>query len=88
MPAPSSDPSEIAVAYTQILRGVGLRVPASSTHLFAEAGLSYREIAQLLAERGARVFGTVRNPQKTSGLEHLHKLSDDHPGRLRLFKAD
>ena len=25
-----------------------------------------REIAQLLAERGARVFGTVRNPQSTS----------------------
>ena len=28
-----------------------------------------REIAQLLAERGARVFGTVRNPQ-TSNLIH------------------
>ena len=25
-----------------------------------------REIAQLLAERGARVFGTVRNPQSAS----------------------
>ncbi len=30
----------------------------------------------------------MRNPQKTSGLEHLHKLSVDHPGRLKLFKAD
>jgi len=25
-----------------------------------------REIAQLLAERGARVFGTVRNPQSAN----------------------
>jgi uncharacterized protein len=32
-----TDPSQIAVAYSQILRGVGLRVPASSTHAFAEA---------------------------------------------------
>jgi nucleoside-diphosphate-sugar epimerase len=45
-------------------------------------------IVRLLLEAGRTVHGTVRNPQKTSGLEHLHKLSDDHPGRLRLFKAD
>jgi uncharacterized protein len=30
-------PADIAVAFTQILRGVGLRVPTSSTHAFAEA---------------------------------------------------
>ncbi|WP_197283718.1 SDR family oxidoreductase [Mycobacterium sp. Marseille-P9652] len=45
-------------------------------------------IVRLLLEAGRTVHGTVRNPQKPSGLEHLHKLSDDHPGRLRLFKAD
>jgi nucleoside-diphosphate-sugar epimerase len=45
-------------------------------------------IVRLLLEAGRTVHGTVRNPQKASGLEHLHKLSDDHPGRLRLFKAD
>lgn len=32
-----SDPADIAVAFSQILRGLGLRVPASSTHTYAEA---------------------------------------------------
>jgi nucleoside-diphosphate-sugar epimerase len=45
-------------------------------------------IVRSLLEAGYPVHGTVRNPQKASGLEHLHKLSDDHPGRLTLFKAD
>jgi NAD(P)-dependent dehydrogenase (short-subunit alcohol dehydrogenase family) len=33
-----------------------------------------REIAQLLAERGARVFGTVRNPQSTSAIPNVETL--------------
>jgi nucleoside-diphosphate-sugar epimerase len=45
-------------------------------------------IVRRLLEGGHTVHGTVRNPQKDTGLEHLHKLSADHPGRLRLFKAD
>lgn len=45
-------------------------------------------IVRALLEAGHTVHGTVRNPQKTTGLEHLHKLSADHPGRLVLFKAD
>lgn len=45
-------------------------------------------IVRYLLEAGHTVHGTVRNPQKPAGLEHLHKLSADHPGRLRLFKAD
>ncbi|UHJ55402.1 NAD-dependent epimerase/dehydratase family protein [Mycolicibacterium fortuitum] len=45
-------------------------------------------IVRLLLEAGRTVHGTVRNPDKTTGLEHLHKLSSDHPGRLKLFKAD
>lgn len=45
-------------------------------------------IVRSLLEAGHTVHATVRNPQKTSGLEHLHKLSSDHPGRLTLFKAD
>src|ERR1051326_2529528 len=40
-----------------------------------------REIAQLLAERGARVFGTVRNPQSGSpipGVEVVRmEVTDD-----------
>lgn len=45
-------------------------------------------IVRTLLEAGYTVRGTVRNPQKPKGLEHLHKLSEDHPGRLSLFKAD
>ncbi len=33
----STEPAEIAVAFTRILRGAGLRVPTSSTHTFADA---------------------------------------------------
>jgi uncharacterized protein with von Willebrand factor type A (vWA) domain len=35
--APRSDPAQIAVAFTRVLRGAGLRVPTSCTHTFAEA---------------------------------------------------
>ncbi len=45
-------------------------------------------IVRTLLEAGYTVRGTVRNPQKAKGLEHLHTLSEDHPGRLSLFKAD
>lgn len=45
-------------------------------------------IVRALLEAGHTVHGTVRNPEKASGLEHLHKLTADHPGRLKLFKAD
>lgn len=44
-------------------------------------------IVRALLEAGHTVHGTVRNPEKASGLEHLHKLTADHPGRLKLFKA-
>ena len=37
-------------------------------------------IVRSLLEAGYTVHGTVRNPQKKSGLEHLHKLSDAHEG--------
>jgi len=45
-------------------------------------------IVRLLLEAGHTVHATVRNPDKPAGLEHLHALSDRHPGRLRLFRAD
>jgi len=42
-----SDPADIAVAFSQVLRGLGLRVPASSTHTYADAlgavGLEVRD---------------------------------------------
>ena len=45
-------------------------------------------IVRTLLEAGCTVHGTVRNPQKKTGLEHLQTLSDAHPGQLKLFKAD
>ncbi len=45
-------------------------------------------IVRRLLEEGHTVHATVRNPQKATGLEHLHQLAADHPGRLRLFAAD
>jgi nucleoside-diphosphate-sugar epimerase len=45
-------------------------------------------IVRLLLEDGYSVRGTVRDPGRQSGLEHLHRLTADHPGKLELFKAD
>ena len=46
-PTVRSDPADIAVAFSQVLRGLGLRVPASSTHTYADAlgvvGLEQRD---------------------------------------------
>ena len=36
-PAPTASPADIAVAFTQVLRGLGLSVPTSCTHTFAAA---------------------------------------------------
>src|SRR4051795_6795907 len=36
-----------------------------------------REIAQMLAERGARVFGTVRNPKSASSIHGVELISMD-----------
>ena len=45
-------------------------------------------IVKYLLEAGHTVHGAVRDPAKKSGLEHLHALSTQFPGRLKLFKAD
>ncbi|PPE73523.1 diaminohydroxyphosphoribosylaminopyrimidine deaminase [Solimonas fluminis] len=45
-------------------------------------------IVKYLLEAGHTVHGTVRDPAKPKGLEHLKALSDAHPGQLKLFKAD
>ena len=49
-----------------------------------------REIAQLLAGAGARVFGTVRNPQSTSsipGVEIVRMDVTDNSSVNERFKA-
>lgn len=45
-------------------------------------------IVRYLLEDGYTVRATVRNPYKTQGLEHLHRLSEQHPGKLTLHQAD
>lgn len=62
--------------------------PAAPVLVTGASGYLGSWIVRYLLEAGHTVHGTVRNPGKASGLEHLHKLSADHPGRLKLFKAD
>ena len=45
-------------------------------------------IVRYLLEDGCTVRATVRNPDKKTGLEHLHALADQHPGKLTLHRAD
>lgn len=46
-----------------------------------------REIAQLLAERGARVFGTVRNPKSASSIRGVELVSMDVTGDASVSEA-
>lgn len=45
-------------------------------------------IVRYLLEDGYVVRGTVRDPGKAKGLEHLHALAAEHDGRLTLHQAD
>lgn len=45
-------------------------------------------LVKFLLEGGYTVHGTVRDPAKKKGLEHLHTLKVEHGERLKLFKAD
>ena len=45
-------------------------------------------LVKYLLEAGHTVHGTVRDPAKASGLEHLHTLAAVHAGKLKLFKAE
>lgn len=45
-------------------------------------------LVKYLLDAGHTVHGTVRDPAKKAGLEHLHALAARHGERLQLFKAD
>ncbi|MEK6805023.1 MAG: aldehyde reductase [Pseudomonadota bacterium] len=45
-------------------------------------------LVKYLLEAGYTVHGTVRDPAKKSGMEHLHTLKTVHGDKLKLFKAD
>jgi len=62
--------------------------PAKPVLVTGASGYVASWIIRYLLEDGYTVRGTVRNPDKAAGLEHLHALSEAHPGRLTLYKAD
>lgn len=45
-------------------------------------------VVRYLLEDGRTVRATVRDPKKPQGLEHLHALAAEHPGRLTLHRAE
>lgn len=45
-------------------------------------------IVYRLLEKGHTVHGTVRDPNKASSVDHLHKMARELNGKLTLFKAD
>jgi nucleoside-diphosphate-sugar epimerase len=62
--------------------------PAKPVLVTGATGYVASWIVRYLLEDGRTVRGTVRDPDKKSGLEHLHALAEEHPGRLTLHKAD
>lgn len=62
--------------------------PAAPVLVTGGGGYVASWIVRYLLEDGYAVRATVRNPARPTGLEHLHKLSADHPGRLTLHRAD
>ena len=62
--------------------------PAAPVLVTGASGYIASWIVKYLLEAGYTVHGTVRDPAKKSGLEHLHRLGEAHPGKLKLFKAD
>ena len=62
-------PNQIVYMHTQLKNKITLVTGVSS-------GIG-REIAQLLAERGARVFGTVRNPRSAGSIRGVELVSMD-----------
>ncbi len=62
--------------------------PAAPVLVTGGSGYLASWIVRYLLEDGRTVRATVRNPDKPTGLEHLHKLAEAHPGRLTLHRAD
>jgi nucleoside-diphosphate-sugar epimerase len=62
--------------------------PAAPVLVTGAAGYIASWLVKDLLEAGHSVHGTVRDPDRKSGLEHLQKLAELHPGKLKLFAAD
>ncbi len=62
--------------------------PKSPVLVTGASGYIASWLVKYLLEAGHTVHGTVRDPSRASGLEHLHALAAQHGDRLKLFKAD
>ncbi|MGH8461725.1 MAG: SDR family oxidoreductase, partial [Stenotrophobium sp.] len=62
--------------------------PKAPVLVTGAAGYIASWLVKYLLEAGHTVHGTVRNPDKKRGLEHMQELRIQHPGKLRLFAAD
>ncbi|MEB3034298.1 NAD-dependent epimerase/dehydratase family protein [[Mycobacterium] nativiensis] len=62
--------------------------PAAPVLVTGGSGYIASWIVRFLLEDGRQVRATVRDPDKPSGLEHLHALAGRHPGQLSLHRAD
>lgn len=62
--------------------------PSAPIVVTGASGFVASWIVRYLLEAGHTVRATVRDPDKVKGLEHLHALAEDHPGRLSLHRAD
>lgn len=62
--------------------------PAAPVLVTGGSGYVASWIVRYLLEDGHTVRATVRDPDKPTGLEHLHRLAEAHPGRLTLHRAD
>ncbi len=62
--------------------------PAAPVLVTGASGYIASWLVKYLLEAGYTVHGTVRDPLKKSGMEHLHKLAAAHGGKLKLFKAE
>lgn len=62
--------------------------PAAPVLVTGGSGYIASWIVRYLLEDGRQVRATVRDPDKSRGLEHLHALAGRHPGQLSLHRAD
>ena len=62
--------------------------PAAPILVTGASGYVASWLVKYLLEAGHTVHGTVRDPAKKSGMEHLQALAAKHGERLKLFKAD
>lgn len=78
-------PAHPATATSPFMTSIDPKAPILVT---GASGYVASWLVKDLLEAGHTVHGTVRDPAKPQGLEHLQRLAQEHPGHLKLFRAD